>query len=195
MLAPRKILGFAFRVLVYYGIAVALYSIVGTRYTYLFCRTSTVLFNTFSSRSHVNFQPDVHPTSSADVTILMETFKPPGKRETKLSARLTGYLPLMQVVALILASPVSWSRRLKGLIPGILLIHAFIGFRLWAISFFVFASLAPSQVGITQFTANLVAIVASPSPAFLVPPLVWLVIGFHAHLQEMFAAPALSSTR
>ena len=101
------------------------------------------------------------------------------------SPRLTGFLPAVEFIALALATPIAWRRRVFGLLLGLVLVHGFILLRLWMAIRFTFTE--PDtywqmyEAGGVSWAILRVcheAINVAPVASFAVPALLWLMLLF-----------------
>ncbi|UCE60089.1 MAG: hypothetical protein JSU63_21925 [Phycisphaerales bacterium] len=176
MLTSKQIGLFILRLTLFFTVLAIPWPGTARAYSVLFCGSGNVLFATFWPQAVIEFQTVGADRDPAEVKIAVETLKPPAAQTTQLDARMTGYLPIAQVLALILATPIPWSRRWKALVWGFLLVNLFVAVRVWSILVFTLSSVAQHITNLGELSADLISILASPTPAFLVPPLVWLLV-------------------
>ncbi len=101
-----------------------------------------------------------------------------------LSTRLTGYLPTAEILALVLATSLPWSRKWKALLWGLIGVHAFIALRLASGALYVLSMAKPTPF--FEFTplGNKIVYsiyemaVRSPTTSFFVPALIWILVSF-----------------
>ena len=141
-------------------------------------------FKDFGPRGVVEFLPLDKPNRTADTEI---TTGVKGERRigySDISPRLLGYLPCIEVIALILASSVAWRRRLISLCVGVALIHAFIYLRLALLIFIWYSNKTPWQqyhpgpntLTVLKHINEVVNI--SLTAGFVVPVLIWIAVTF-----------------
>jgi len=93
-----------------------------------------------------------------------------------------GYVPTAELIALILATPILWSRRLRALIAGLVLVNLFIGARLAMMLLFCYSQdSAMRQFDWGPTATNWIAglyefFYVSPTGSFLIPPLIWALV-------------------
>lgn len=96
----------------------------------------------------------------------------------------TGYVPTALVIALVIASPVTWKRRLWALVWGGLLISAFAAGRFYLFAYYFFSRPSKLQViELGNFGDTVVSFLyehffVSPTGTVLVPVFVWLLVTF-----------------
>ncbi|RME41431.1 MAG: hypothetical protein D6788_01245 [Planctomycetota bacterium] len=189
-------LAFIVRVAALYALFALPWSVLEPGYIRLFCRVGDALFGSFNAYATADFHPRERATLDADTVITVETVHPRTARDVEFSARLTGYLPFAQLAAMILATPVAWRRRWIALGLGTLFLHALIALRLWCLIYIGFGTLMPQAVTIGPFLQDVLSIVASPTPAFLIPPLIWLILLFRWDwVQLLMPVPVATATR
>lgn len=153
-------------------------------YSRAFQRAGTAAFGTFGDNGIVRFQPAERVSRISDTEI---TTKLKGSRYLgvdEISPRLMGYLPTVELIALILASAVGWRRRLIAIFGGLLLIHVFLYARLWLLIRVYFSGENQWQQyypGPTTLKALKLAnevINIAPTASFVVPVLIWIAVTF-----------------
>jgi len=98
-----------------------------------------------------------------------------------LDTRSIGWVPTALVIALVLATPVPGSRRLRALFPGLLLVQGFILFSLQACIWNKSAEL--KLLTVTPFWKYLLdgldyTLLTQMGASFSVPVLIWLLVTF-----------------
>lgn len=101
------------------------------------------------------------------------------------SPRLSGYLPTVEFIALALATPIAWRRRLVGLAIGAALVQVFVTLRIWiALTYWFSTPDTPWRMyelrPLVWKTLSLAqeAINVAPVASFAVPALLWLIVLF-----------------
>jgi hypothetical protein len=101
-----------------------------------------------------------------------------------LSTRLTGYLPTAELLALVLATSIPWSRKWKALLWGMLGVHAYIALRLASAVLYVLSATQLSEFFTFTPTGNKIVhsiyemAVQSVTISFATPALIWIVVTF-----------------
>jgi len=96
----------------------------------------------------------------------------------------TGYVPTALVIALVIASPVTWKRRLWALVWGGLLVTAFAAGRFYLFAYYRFSRPGELQtIELGGFSDTVVSFLyehlfVSPTGTVLVPVFVWLLVTF-----------------
>ncbi len=110
-----------------------------------------------------------------------------------VNTRFQGYTPTAFVIALILASPVPWKRRLLALLIGIVLVSAFVAFR----QYVFIANVIYQPEGVMGKVREFAywVFVESFAGVFVIPLVIWLVATFRrrdleAMVRGKAAAPA-----
>jgi len=153
-------------------------------YSKAFRWAGNTAFGTFGDKGLVKFLPAQRVNRTADTEI---TTKIEGSRYTgvdEVSPRLMGYLPTVELLALIVASAVTWGRRLLALLSGLLLVHTFFYFRLWILIRVYFSSdnpwrqynPGPNTLAVLKHINEVINI--SPTTSFVVPVLIWIAVTF-----------------
>lgn len=184
-LPPGRRLALAFAMLVLvYGALAALWSVAGDAYAAAYRSLGNAAFGTFfGSGGLVELRP-APPGAAADSVLAVRSRQRLVWGETVHSARLTGYLPTIEVIALVLATPLPWRRRLRALgwaLGGVqlfvalrlllALVHYFNGTEPWSL----YALGAPAS---RLLAAAFELLVVSPTPSFVVPVVIWMAATF-----------------
>ncbi len=95
-----------------------------------------------------------------------------------------GYVPTALVIALVLATPMPWSRRLKSLVWAIVFVNLFVVVRVALLLTYSFAQDSPlQQFHLSALTGKVLAftyefLFVSPTGTVLVPALIWAIVSF-----------------
>lgn len=101
-----------------------------------------------------------------------------------VSSRHLGYMPTVVLISLILATPLSWKRRGRALVWGVVFVHLFIVFRFGALILGAFCSDKAHGLYVlgpfgTRALALFVDVLAGvPATAYVVPVFIWLAVTF-----------------
>ena len=171
-------------------------------YSQAFRAGAGALFGSFGSRGLVRFEPPETASLSQDTKVTFKNRQTGMAQSIGCSAWLMGYLPFAAFLALMLATPIPWSRRWKTLLWGVFWIHLFVVFRIFLLVVFGFCN--PPPVGLfapSPFWAKIIStttdvIGVSPVTSFVAPILIWILVAFRredwARILEM--TPARPST-
>ena len=103
----------------------------------------------------------------------------------RIGSRLVGYWSIAWLLALLIAKPMSWRRRGKAALWGLLWVHAFIAVRLTiklsADGFGAakkYALFAPGEFGTDMLRRLVEVFVENPSVTFVVPTFIWFLVAF-----------------
>ncbi len=168
------------RLLLGYGILLALWPLVGDAHRTAFCAFGNVGLSRFGSAAHVRFDPVDGPTRFEDTRMTLGLGDPPvSRREDHTSAFLHSYLPSSLFVALVLATPVPRRRRWLALPVGLALLHAFVAVKLALHLVLLFSTSPESGIRLGESTRSgldrlFYALVVSWFPLYVVPILVWI---------------------
>ncbi len=187
MASRRPILLFLCRFALGFGLLILPWPGWNGIYGRYFRAIGRIVFAENSGRRILRFEPapDARPPLDTSIAIanrdqLDATGRGP-VRILSLDTRGVGWVPTALLLALVLASPVSWPRRLSALPGGLLLVHGFIFFSVAAYIWnestgLALLSLSPfwktvagdlEEILITQIGAS-----------FVVPALIWIVVTF-----------------
>ncbi len=201
MLPPKQIVGFLLRLVLLYGILAVPWPAVQRAYSAAYAGVANVVFGSFGSDGRVRFQ---HPPNSDRPAALELVIRKRGAPQIGRSPHdpiLTGYLAIVEVIALILATPVPWSRRCKALVWGMLLVHAYIWLRLeitllhWFSGDSPLALYKPGPFWSKLLASAFELISVSPTSTFVVPIFIWILVSFRKSDFEGWRKAARTSTR
>ena len=184
MLTPKGIGGFAARVLVLYVLLSAVPGdAVRDAYGRLFRAAGNGIFGTFGSRGVVRFQPHTESSRRTDIKMVFRVL--PVQQERSMTGRSwdTGWRPVATFLALMLATPIPWSRRWRALGWGILCVHVFVALRVLVVVVYGFcgppglALFSPGRFWMGIAPAIL-SISIVPATTFMVPIFIWILVSF-----------------
>lgn len=144
-----------------------------------------LLFRSFGSAASVQFEPFASQDYAKDTTLVLYKLKPrPVRGTTEITAVYYGYRPTVFLIALILATPIPWRRRLLALVWGLILINVFVAFRLTLQLFDIFSNgdaltlFTLSRPWKTVLKAMIRIFVMAPAGHYMGPAFIWLVVTF-----------------
>lgn len=131
------------------------------------------------------FEPP-KPTRVLDTLMVLRNRKVPGSfGMLRIGSRLVGYWSIAWLLALVLAKPMSWRRKGKAALWGLLWVHAFIAMRLTiklgADGFFAvkkYALFAPGEFSTDMLRRLVEVFLENPSVSFVVPTFIWFLVAF-----------------
>jgi len=121
----RPALGFLARFLLVFVLLAAPWPGLHEGYAAVFCGAGNLLFGRFGSDGRVRFRPKPQADRKSDMELELRNRSNDAEYVIEGSARLQGYKPTAYVVALILASPVRWSRRFRAVLWGLLGVNVY----------------------------------------------------------------------
>ncbi len=201
MRPPKQIVGFLLRCVLLYGILAVPWPAVQRAYSAAYAGVANAVFGSFGSDGLVRFQRPPNSARPADLELVIRKRGEPQVGRASHDPILTGYLAMVEVIALILATPVPWSRRCKALVWGMLLVHAYIWLRMEITLLYWFSGdlpLALYKPG--PFWSKLLAsafelISVSPTSTFVVPIFIWILVSFRKSDFEGWREAARIATR
>jgi len=143
VLRNRPILYGVLRFAVLYGLLAYPWPGLQEAYSSAFRRAGDRIFVEYGEEGIVRFLPAERPSRTEDSEITTQKKGSPAIGFSNISPRLLGYLPAVEVIALVLASSVPWLRRIFALILGLILIHTFIYLRVWLLLVMSFSNDTP----------------------------------------------------
>lgn len=180
----RRIAGFALRFAAAYAVLVLAWPLLRPAFRPLYCGFGNFLFADSRDAASARFHP-LDAGSDLDVqVVLTKRGPPPVTARMENSSRLVGYLPVVSLVALVLASPFGWKRRRRALLFGLPLVAAFVALRMAIPIRRDFSRADALQVhdpgpamrwllGVGER-----ALLDAPASFFVVPILVWALVAF-----------------
>lgn len=199
---PKKLLKWFFATLVLYAFLMAPWPGLERGYAYTFRAGGNAVFARFwfwgdglvrfrdltslKAGDLVPGTPSIQAEGIKDTLMELRSRAAPGSiGYLRTSSRYIGYSPTVLVIALILATPIAWSRRGRAAIWGLLLVHGFIALR---VSLTLAANGFGADKGYALFhpgpflrgALSRAEIILSDDPTvtFMVPVLIWFLVAF-----------------
>lgn len=183
VLTPAKTISlFVLRIVVIYSLLMIPWPGLTQAYHSLYCKAGNAMFYRFGDSCRVTFSPLEQRTSGKDTELLLDIRHPKRGRaggKLKIDAMYLGYKPTIFLMALILATPIPWSRRWRSLVWGLVMVNAFIAFRVWIQ---LMATLSnPKALSLYELPTWVYAILSgtarvllqSPATSYIVPVFIW----------------------
>ncbi len=178
------ILRFTLWLALIYGLLAAPWPGVQEAYSKVYMSVGNWAFKSFGSKGEVKFAPPSKPKGRSDIEVITKLRGDRVEGWSPHNTRLMGYLPTVEVIALILATPIPWRRRWKSLVLGLILSQAFVAARVLLCLFRWFSSDTPWQLfhpgpfwrDALFGTHEIVNI--SPTLSFVVPVFIWIIVTF-----------------
>ncbi len=183
MFPLRRISGFFIRCLVFYGLLIGPWPQLMDGYRAFFRAGGNLLFHHFGPAGSVEFKPIPSLDHAKDVTLRLTKHRV-GSLERDIKSVYAGYRPTAFLIALVLATPVPWSRRLWALLWGLILVNAFVSFRVGLVLLDDFSNNNPLALFTLSHTlkAGLRLLVLlfyrAPEMHYIVPAFIWLLVTF-----------------
>lgn len=185
MLTPKGIGGLAACALVLYVFLAAVPGdAVRDAYGRLFRAAGNGIFGTFGSRGVVRFRPLTESPEGLDTKVFFRVR--PERRQHWVTCRAwdTGWRPVATFLALMLATPIPWSRWCRALGWGIVCVHVFVALRVLLLVVFGFCEpeglglFSPGRfwMGIIDAAFNLISI--APAATMIAPVVIWILVSF-----------------
>lgn len=195
MLPVKKTAGFFLRLVLFYGLLVAPWPGLREAYARGYRAAGNALFGSFGSDGVVRFEPLSKGREQMDTEIGIGNLRTrPAPKFAQHSTRLTGYLPTAEVVALILATPIPWSRRWKALLWGLLLANGLVALRVTILLLYGFSGDHPCALySPGPFWSEVLAgahsvMVVWVSFTYVAPVFIWIVVTFRRGDLQKWAA-------
>jgi hypothetical protein len=194
-LSARLIFGFALRFALVYAVLVLAWPVVRPAYGAFYRALGNIVFQGGAGEVRFGRKPEVDPEEGFDVEVVMTKRGVRGvKNVMSSSSRLIGCLPTVSLVALVLATPISWRRRRRALLWGLLLVQLFVVLRMGIPIVRDFSHPNAIQVyhpgGLGRWLLGVAerAFLRAPASWFVVPILIWILVAFRRDDRELLAA-------
>lgn len=187
---------FFFLVLSIYAIFIVPWPGVMDGYRSLFSKAGNTLFGTMGTYGGVTFEALPADMHSADMRIVLRNLQMPrGEIPFQFKSILIGYRPTAFLIALILATPVRWSRRWRSLLWGLVWVNVFVAFRMWLLLVNAYSNDNPMALySLGSLVKGLLepaikVLFFSPAIHYTVPAFIWLIVTFRqGDLKSIFTA-------
>ena len=199
MPAPSTARRFALRLLLVYGLLIIPWPGLKSGYGSLFRTSGNGLLHAFGFRGIVELRPPAEEHAAWDIEMHMKNLKTRERWHVEYSSRGWGYLPTAAIVALILATPLAWSRRWIALAAGLVLVHLFIATRIAAV--ILYGMYYGGAIKLSEMQAKAAEVVLhgfanSPVTTFVVPVVIWLLVTFRrSDLEAILLRSAAEAAR
>jgi hypothetical protein len=190
----RLVGGFLLRFAIVYAALAVLWPGLGDAYAGWYRSAGEYVFRTIGSGGEVLFKPVPVEGTEFDTILILGNANTKAVTEIKSNSRIMGFVPTCFVLALTLATPIPWKRRLRAVVIGGVLVQVYVGFRVWITLLGAFSgendlsvfAFGPTTTEFLSFTFSL--LVVSLAGCYVVPALIWAVVTFRrSDLQEFQA--------
>ena len=123
MLTPKRIIGFVLRLVVIYGLLVIPWPGIKGAYAALYSAGANFAYKSVLAGGLVRFHPVEPPGAKYDTHIHYSNLASGAKSTFKTSSRDPAYLQTAFLVSLVLATTLSWRRRILASLYGLMLLH------------------------------------------------------------------------
>lgn len=187
MFPLKRISAFFFLSLIIYGVLAMPWLGLQGVYRAGFCKVGNIVFGSyrFADIGSAYFQENPTLEGEKDVTIRMQKLR--GRRVRgvlDINSALTGYRALVFFVAMVVATPIAWKRRVWALVWGMLLVNAFVALRVWLKLYDAFSNPGPAHFfKLGESTKELLhwctlMLYTAPEMNFIIPAFIWLLVSF-----------------
>lgn len=181
MLQRRPLTLFFIRVLLVYAALMIPWPGLQRAYGAFYRAGWNVLFVPFSADSEAQFLPLRPPQRGQDTLVILKNLRTRFLFSLTTTIRYMAFAPTVLLLALILATPIPWSRRWRPLLWGLLLVHGFIAARMTLILLEAFIRMAlwePGPFWRGVVTGLILTFACSVVVSFAVPVLIWILVMF-----------------
>jgi len=159
----------------------------GKAYSRLYLAGASALFKSFGSKGVVLFNKSDDAEFDIDIRLYNKAQADKNGHvpiiKTRHTSRHDGYMYITFMTALILASPISWKRKLWALLTGLILIHGFIALKLWIRLLHAFSTkplclFTPSSFWRRMLNIAHQQFIVNISFGFVVSIFIWILVSF-----------------
>lgn len=182
---PSKLLlVFLLKCAALFALFVAPWPGVADGYRAVFREVGNALFYHPGAAAVVRFERLDRGAEGKDTRVILENRRDRQKGALEIRSLYYGYRPMVFLVALVLATPATWSRRGRALAWGLVWVGTFVGLRVWLRVTDAYCD--PKMLGlyrIPQFWRSLLhgamlVISLAPAASYFVPLMVWGLVSF-----------------
>ncbi len=178
----KRIAIFALRIAsVWLAFALA-WPLLAPMYRPFYCAVGNLVFDNGKASAEFSVAEDVK--GDHDIDIRLEKRGSGVWGEAGHSSRLSGYLPTITLITFILATPISWERKRRALLWGLLFVTLYVLLRMWipirrdfsnpdALQVYAPGALGRQLIGISERS-----LVNAPASWFIVPIFIWVGVAF-----------------
>jgi hypothetical protein len=134
MLRSKTLLLFLLKAIIIYGLLSVPLSFYDDAYGTFYRKVSEIFFTRFGEKGFVKFREWKEPATTHVNVGSNALIRPDGSADTAaidVNTRYLGYIPTILLIALVLASPVPWKRRLFALAAGLVLVTLLVMLKQW----------------------------------------------------------------
>lgn len=185
MFPIKKLSAFFLRCVVYYALLIAPWPGLMDAYRACFRSVGNRLFQSVGRGGSVSFEPYASEDHAEDTKLVFTKVKHyRASADIRINSAYVGYRPTAFLLALVLASPVPWSRRGWALLSGLVLVGVFVAMRTWLRIIDIFSNdnalflytLAPWMKHTLR--AGVLVLFRAPAAHYIVPMLIWMIVTF-----------------
>jgi hypothetical protein len=187
MLRSKTLLLFLLKALLIYGLLSAPLTIYDKAYGQFFRKVAEVFFSKIRDNGFVKFKEWKEPSITHVNIGSFALVRPDGTSKTvtnDINTRYLGYIPTVLLIALVVASPVSWRRKLIALPIGLILVTLLVIFKEWISLLWLcdqhpwlqLTTFTDSGRNLLNFTYKFISVSSSSVLYFVVA--IWLLVTF-----------------
>ncbi len=180
----KRIAGFLFWCLIIHALLLLRWHGLMDAYRFGFRAVGNVLFHSVGDGGSVRFEKLSDADRVRDTTLRLTARRSGTRLSMDIRAAYIGYRPTAFLVALVLATPMPWSRRGRALLWGLVGVSAFVAFRVWLQVVDAFSDIEAMSVYLLSpfwkgVLVTMIKVLAhAPAASYLVPACVWMLVAF-----------------
>lgn len=168
-----------------YGVLIAPWPGVMNAYRACFRGAGSFLFDSVGTGGSATFEPLSQDDHTLDTKIVLGHTRIPGATPSiRINCASIGYRPTVFLLALVLATPIPWSRKWRALLWGLFWVNVFVGFRVWLVLFNAFSGDDPlNAFSLSPFWKSalgwaVLGLVRDATMHYVAPAFIWLLVTF-----------------
>ncbi|MBT8484462.1 MAG: hypothetical protein HKO59_01340 [Phycisphaerales bacterium] len=177
----RPIVVFLVKAIVLYAVLTAAWPLVDGVYQAMFRFGGSMVVPSYGPGVTIRFQPLPEADKYVDTLVHIQNKRNGGASRMKLSARYLGYTPTAILIALVIATPLTWRRRGRALLWGLPIVCVLVALRILLHVCEDLDTIRVIQVdGFLESVMNLArnAVSRSTFTWYVMPVVVWILVAF-----------------
>jgi len=195
MFHAKLIAGFLGRFILVFVLLMAPWPGLKDGYAAFYRAAGNSLFTRFGDDGRVHFRSSTRPDPDRNLEVVLKNWRT-GSEYVFAGTSAKGYNPTAFVVALILATPIPWRRRLRALLWGLVSVNVYVALRILLFLVVAFsgdnalALFTPGPLGQGILDYLNWVVVESFAGALLLPLPIWILVSFKRDdLRTILATP------
>lgn len=181
MLNMKALAGFFGRFLLFFTVMLLLWPIVGATYGAFYRSEMNAIFGDMFSGGVVSLELYEDKKTTFDTQLFLDSKTTGQGAFRRINSYQQGYLPMIYLIGLVLATPIPWPRRLQALLWGLVIINMYIPLRLLPALLISFSHQGLGVVSLGAWSAAIVEFLKDVihvgfAGHFVVPIPIWFLL-------------------